>query len=74
MNHGFSSSANCDISARAWIVPFQEKRKNEHDGAERAQDPKDIHIGQGPALLMYQLVEPRDRLVPWPAGVKSDCP
>src|SRR5580692_3620299 len=52
-----------NLAPRSRVIFLQEKRKNEHDGAERGQDPKDIHIRQGPALLMYQLVEPRNRLV-----------
>src|SRR5208282_6015573 len=57
------SSANRNISARSGIIFLQEKCKNKHDGAERAQDPKDIHIGKCAALLVHQFVEPRNRVV-----------
>ena len=65
------SSTHRDISARSWIILLQEERKNEHDGAERAQDPKDVHIGQCAALLMHQFVESRNRLV---VGVRGPKP
>src|SRR5579862_2634720 len=68
------SSAHCDIAARSWIILLQEKRKNEHDGAERAQDPKDVHIGQCAALSMHQFVEPRNRLVVGVPGPKPRVP
>src|SRR5271170_6994929 len=65
------ASADSDISACSWIIFLQEKRENEHDGAERAQDPKDVHIGQCAALSMHQFVEPRNCLV---AGVPGPKP
>src|SRR5271170_7425227 len=70
VNHCVLSSPRRDISARSWIILLQEKRKNEHDGAERAQDPKDVHIGQCAALSMHQFVEPRNCLVAGIAGPK----
>src|SRR6202453_815981 len=54
------TSAHRDISARSWIIFLQEKCKNKHDGAERAQDPKDVHIRQCAALLMHRFVESRN--------------
>src|SRR5262249_37543651 len=63
VNHLRLSSTHRDISARSRIILLQEKRKNEHDGAKRSQDPEDVHIAQCATLPLHQLVEPRNRLV-----------